>query len=91
MTVVLLRVSVLLTGSVPEGEDLLQTSLVRLYRAWPRLDVSSSAPDAYLRKVLVNTRRSWWQVFKNLAGSSCVASGSLTGRPVALSSSGELL
>ena len=57
-----LRVSVLLAGSVPEGEDLLQTSLVRLYRAWPRLDVSSSAPDAYLRKVLVNTRRSWWQV-----------------------------
>jgi RNA polymerase sigma-70 factor (sigma-E family) len=57
-----LRVSVLLTGSVPEGEDLLQTSLVRLYRAWPRLDVASSAPDAYLRKVLVNTRRSWWQV-----------------------------
>jgi hypothetical protein len=39
-----LRVSVLLTGSVPEGEDLLQASLVRLYRAWPRLDVSSSAP-----------------------------------------------
>src|ERR1700758_1050643 len=33
-----LRVSVLLTGSVPEGEDLLQTSLVRLYRVWPRLD-----------------------------------------------------
>lgn len=57
-----LRVSVLLTGSVPEGEDLLQTSLVRMYRAWPRLDVSSFAPDAYLRKVLVNTRRSWWQV-----------------------------
>jgi integrase len=28
---------------------------------------------------------------KNLAGSSCVASGSLSGRPVALSSSGELL
>jgi DNA-directed RNA polymerase specialized sigma24 family protein len=56
------RVSVLLTGPVPEGEDLLQTSLVRLYRAWQRLDVSSSAPDAYLRKVLVNTRPSWWQV-----------------------------
>jgi len=56
-----LRVAALLTGSVSEGEDLLQASLVRLYRAWPRLDVSSG-PDAYLRKVLVNTRRSWWQV-----------------------------
>jgi RNA polymerase sigma-70 factor (sigma-E family) len=57
-----LRVAVLLTGSVPDGEDLLQASLVRLYRAWPRLDISSSGPNAYLRKILVNTRRSWWQV-----------------------------
>jgi len=56
-----LRVAVLLTGSLPEAEDLLQASLVRLYQAWPRLDVTSSPPDAYLRKILVNTRRSWWQ------------------------------
>lgn len=56
-----LRVAVLLTGSLPEAEDLLQASLVRLYRAWPRLDVDSASPDAYLRKILVNTRRSWWQ------------------------------
>jgi RNA polymerase sigma factor (sigma-70 family) len=27
-----------------------------------RGDISSSGPDAYLRKILVNTRRSWWQV-----------------------------
>ena len=56
-----LRVAVLLTGSPAEAEDLLQASLVRLYRAWPRLGVPESAPDAYLRKILVNTRRSWWQ------------------------------
>ena len=56
-----LRVAVLLTGSATEAEDLVQTSLVKLYRAWPRLDVSSSSPDAYLRKIIVNTRRSWWQ------------------------------
>ncbi len=31
-----LRVAVLLTGSVTEAEDLLQASLTRLYRAWPR-------------------------------------------------------
>jgi hypothetical protein len=31
-----LRVSVLLTGSLPEGEDLLQASLVRLSWVWPR-------------------------------------------------------
>jgi RNA polymerase sigma-70 factor (sigma-E family) len=56
-----LRVAVLLTGSPTEGEDLLQASLVRLYRAWPRLDAQDSAPDAYLRTILVNTRRSWWR------------------------------
>jgi len=56
-----LRVAVLLTGSPTEAEDLLQASLERLYRAWPRLDVAESAPDAYLRRILVNTRRSWWR------------------------------
>jgi RNA polymerase sigma-70 factor (sigma-E family) len=56
-----LRVAVLLTGSTAEAEDLLQASLVRLYRAWPRLNDPESAPDAYLRKILVNTRRSWWR------------------------------
>jgi RNA polymerase sigma-70 factor (sigma-E family) len=56
-----LRVAVLLTGSVTEAEDLLQASLTQLYRAWPRLGGSESAPNAYLRKILVNTRRSWWR------------------------------
>jgi RNA polymerase sigma-70 factor (sigma-E family) len=56
-----MRLAVLLTGSPPEAEDLLQASLVKLYQAWPRLDVTTVAPDAYLRKILVNTRRSWWR------------------------------
>jgi hypothetical protein len=53
-----LRVAVLVTGSPAEAEDLLQASLVNLYRAWARLDVAAGPPDAYLRKILVNTRRS---------------------------------
>jgi RNA polymerase sigma-70 factor (sigma-E family) len=56
-----MRLAVLLTGSPHEAEDLLQASLVKLYQAWPRLDVADAAPDAYLRKILVNTRRSWWR------------------------------
>jgi RNA polymerase sigma-70 factor (sigma-E family) len=56
-----LRSAVLLAGDWQAGEDLLQASLLRLYRAWPRLDVSAD-PDAYLRQIIVNTRRSWWQV-----------------------------
>jgi RNA polymerase sigma factor (sigma-70 family) len=56
-----LRVAALLTGSAAEAEDLVQSSLVKLFRAWPRLDVATASPDAYLRKIIVNTRRSWWQ------------------------------
>jgi RNA polymerase sigma-70 factor (sigma-E family) len=50
----------LLTGDPQAAEDLVQASLVKLYRAWPRLDTSTD-PDAYLRRIIVNTRRSWWR------------------------------
>ncbi len=56
----LLRVAVLLTGDWHAVEDLVQASLVKLYRAWPRLD-SAADPDAYLRRIMVNTHRSWWR------------------------------
>jgi RNA polymerase sigma-70 factor (sigma-E family) len=55
-----LRTAVLLTGNWHTAEDLMQTCLVKLYRAWPRLDIADD-PDAYLRRVLVNTHRSWWR------------------------------
>jgi RNA polymerase sigma-70 factor (sigma-E family) len=56
----LLRVAVLLTGDWQAAEDLVQASLAKLYRAWPRLDTSAD-PDAYLRRIMVNTHRSWWR------------------------------
>jgi DNA-directed RNA polymerase specialized sigma24 family protein len=43
------------TGIPPR--TLVQASLVKLYRAWPRLD-TASAPDAYLHRIMVNTHRS---------------------------------
>jgi RNA polymerase sigma-70 factor (sigma-E family) len=55
-----MRLAVLLAGSPTEAEDLLQASLVKLYRAWPRLDLATAVPDAYMRKIILNTRRSWW-------------------------------
>jgi RNA polymerase sigma-70 factor (sigma-E family) len=55
-----LRVAVLLTGDWHAAEDLVQASLVKLYRAWPRLDTTAD-PDAYLRRIMVNTHRSWWR------------------------------
>jgi len=55
-----LRMAVLIAGDWQAGEDLLQASLLKLYRAWPRLDTSAD-PDAYLRRIIVNTRNSWWR------------------------------
>lgn len=55
-----LRLATLLTGNRQDAEDLVQASLVKLYRAWPRLDTSAE-PDAYLRRIIVNTRQSWWR------------------------------
>jgi len=55
-----LRMATLLTGNRHAAEDLVQASLLNLYRAWPRID-TSAGPDAYLRRIIVNTRRSWWQ------------------------------
>jgi RNA polymerase sigma-70 factor (sigma-E family) len=55
-----LRTAVLLTGDWHAAEDLVQESLVKLYRAWPKLRLDG-APDAYLRQIMVNTQRSWWR------------------------------
>lgn len=55
-----LRTAVLLTGDWHAAEDLVQAALVKLYRVWSKLDTTDD-PDAYLRKILVNTQRSWWR------------------------------
>jgi RNA polymerase sigma-70 factor (sigma-E family) len=56
-----LRVAVLLTGDWHAAEDLVQASLVKLYRAWPGIDQVGGDPDAYLRRIMINTQRSWWR------------------------------
>ena len=55
-----LRVAMLLTGDWHAAQDLVQTSLIKLYDAWPRIDTTAD-PDAYLRRIMVNTHRSWWR------------------------------
>jgi RNA polymerase sigma-70 factor (sigma-E family) len=55
-----LRLAVLLTGDWHAAEDLVQASLIKLYQAWPRLETEAD-PDAYLRRIVVNTHRSWWR------------------------------
>jgi RNA polymerase sigma-70 factor (sigma-E family) len=57
------RTAYLLCGDWHLAEDLVQTTLAKLYLAWPRLH-KDSTPDAFARRVLVRshideTRRPW--------------------------------
>ncbi|MGE3378393.1 MAG: SigE family RNA polymerase sigma factor [Nocardioides sp.] len=54
----LLRTAYLLTHDHALAEDLLQTSLTRAWFAWSRIDGN---PEAYVRRILVNTYASWWR------------------------------
>jgi RNA polymerase sigma factor (sigma-70 family) len=60
------RLAYLLTGDRHLAEDLLQTALVQVYRRWRSVE-RGDAPDAYVRRIIVNTmidwrrRRSWWE------------------------------
>lgn len=58
----LLRIAFLLTGSWTEAEDLVQTTLTKLYGTWHR--VGHDRPEAYARQVMLRAhlderRRGW--------------------------------
>jgi RNA polymerase sigma-70 factor (sigma-E family) len=59
----LLRTGYLLCGDLHLAQDLVQNTLVKLYRAWPRVSQAENV-DAYVRRILVNShhdelRRPW--------------------------------
>jgi len=56
----LLRFAVLLTGDEHRAEDLVQDALAKAYLRWEALS-RRDAPDAYLRRMLINASRSWWR------------------------------
>ena len=56
----LLRTAYLLTGDQHQAEDLLQTSLAKLYLAWDRVRDRGSV-DAYVRRIMVNENSSLWR------------------------------
>jgi RNA polymerase sigma-70 factor (sigma-E family) len=56
----LLRTAYLLTGDQHQAEDLLQTSLAKLYLAWDRVRDHGSV-DAYVRRIMVNENNSLWR------------------------------
>ncbi len=54
----LLRTAYLLTRDHALAEDLLQTALTKAWSAWHRIETD---PEAYVRKILVNTYATWWR------------------------------
>ncbi len=56
----LLRSARRLVNDPMDAQDLLQTALVRTYGHWDGIADKSFA-DAYLRRVMINTRTEWWR------------------------------
>ena len=56
----LFRTAYLMSGDYQRAEDLLQTTLVRVYQRWTRV-AAMERPGGYARKVLVSQEASWWR------------------------------
>ena len=56
----LLRTGYLLTGDAAAAEDLVQNALFKTWGQWRRVSAMDN-PDAYVRRVMLNDRRSWWR------------------------------
>ncbi len=54
------RIAYLLIGDHQLAEDLVQTALARTAARWPRV-VAAGNPEAYVRRVMVNERITWWR------------------------------
>ncbi|MFI5803828.1 SigE family RNA polymerase sigma factor [Streptomyces sp. NPDC051561] len=59
----LLRSARRLVPDPVDAQDLLQTALARTYGRWDGIEDKSLA-DAYLRRVMINTRTEWWRARK---------------------------
>ncbi|MCF1509729.1 SigE family RNA polymerase sigma factor [Streptomyces glomeratus] len=56
----LLRSARRLVSDPLDAQDLLQTALARTYHRWDRI-ADKRLADAYLRRVMINTRTEWWR------------------------------
>ncbi|WUM90510.1 SigE family RNA polymerase sigma factor [Streptomyces sp. NBC_00322] len=59
----LLRSARRLVADPLDAQDLLQTALVRTYGRWDAI-TDKRLTDAYLRRVMINTRTEWWRARK---------------------------
>lgn len=62
----LYRTAYLLVGNVPDAEDLVQATLVRVIAAWDRIQ-RRDAPEVFARRVMVNLAASRWRRLKTYA------------------------
>lgn len=56
----LYRTAFLLSGDHHRAEDAVQTALMKVFLAWPRV-ASMQHPEAYTRRIVVNQLTSWWR------------------------------
>ncbi|MGH3680068.1 MAG: SigE family RNA polymerase sigma factor [Natronosporangium sp.] len=56
----LTRTAYLLTGDRGTAEDLVQSALEKTHRRWGQI-LRKDRPEAYVRRVMVNTAISWWR------------------------------
>jgi RNA polymerase sigma-70 factor (sigma-E family) len=56
----LFRTAYLMTGDYQRAEDVLQSSLVRVYQRWPRIDAMAN-PVGYAHRVVTSQAVSWWR------------------------------
>jgi RNA polymerase sigma-70 factor (sigma-E family) len=54
------RLAFLLTGDLNQAEDLLQSAYAKAMPHWNKVK-GYDAPDAYMRRVMVSIRTSWWR------------------------------
>jgi RNA polymerase sigma-70 factor (sigma-E family) len=60
----LLRLGLMLSGSVHSAEDLVQAVFARAHRRWDQIGALEH-PEAYLRRMVVNEYLSWRRLLKN--------------------------
>ncbi len=58
------RLAYLLTGDLDQAEDLLQSAYAKVLPRWRKISTYDS-PEAYVHRVMVNLRTSWWRRSRN--------------------------
>ncbi len=58
------RLAFLLTGDLDEAKDLVQSAYAKVLPRWHRIS-AYDAPEAYMHRVMVNLRTSWWRRSRN--------------------------